>query len=521
MGILFFLAAVHAFNVAFYLPSHYVILDDNNQLQISAKPFHNKNKYRLPNYEIANRFYASTFGLMNYHLSDLIKNFTPGSKTHEISKAEAKELGDFFKSKKQINDIKSPFWGIAENRNVFLIHFESLIPLLIGLKVDDIPITPTINSLISNSLYWQNIIDETGLASSSDAEFMIMTGILPDINNIVAYNPEIKKHLHSLPHILKNNGFQTISLHGFNSSFWLRNINHPIYGFDTMYFDKIFTSDEKIGWGLPDKDFFLQSAELLKAHEPPFMAYLISLSTHHPYRNTPEEYQDFFTKSIDASTMLIRYLQLIRYTDDALGDFIDAIKRQDRWDNSIFVIYGDHPPTIDEQGMADFKRVSGKDILAPRSQCVPIIIVIPGKEDYISKYRKEFDDIVGGLSDIHPTILHLLGYEIPNGIYGSHLFVPNDQRDSMPVLKYLDRFAYNGILYENSGRSPCTDKFGTVFTNNQTAIIDDEQMRIEAYKKTMRAFYLYNNIFYENFNFDLIINSFFYENRNLDSKTND
>jgi phosphoglycerol transferase MdoB-like AlkP superfamily enzyme len=63
----------------------------------------------------------------------------------------------------------------------------------------------------------------------------------------------------------------------------------------------------------------------------------------------------------------------------------------------------------------------------------------------IKSHQEVYANIVGDQHDIFPTILHILGIDIPYGISGTHLFVPNDQRD--PLYLENEVFIYNGIIY--------------------------------------------------------------------------
>lgn len=47
----------------------------------------------------------------------------------------------------------------------------------------------------------------------------------------------------------------------------------------------------------------------------------------------PEEYQD---------TVLGNYLHTVHYLDQAIGNFIDELKKEELYDSSAIIIYGDH-----------------------------------------------------------------------------------------------------------------------------------------------------------------------------------
>ncbi len=509
LGIVIFLLAIYCYNIAFYIPKRYVEFskfDSHYVLQVSTKPIKSESQPFIPLFNTSNKHFAVAFGLINFHIQNIIDYYKTNINVLKLSESETNEVSLFLNHKKNLNATHSPFYGIAKGRNVFLIHFESLNPIMIGQFIDNVPITPTLNKFINNGgLYWHNILDQILSGGSSDSEFSALTGLLSSINNeIRIYQSSTFLNLHSLPHSLKSCGYDTISLHGNYSSFYDRNVNHPLLGFNRLFFSESFFSPEKLGMGVPDKDFFSQSVDLLiNNNKFPFFAYLISLSSHHPYsyKKIPEIYQNLFMTEQDYDSDLFNYFRMIRYTDDALGDFFSKIHEVGLWDNSIFVIYGDHKPVIEKSSDEILIKLTGKSLSSLRSSCVPIIIIIPGEELFIIKYKDQYENIVGGLYDIYPTILHLLGLDIPIGIYGTHLFVNIEKRDPIPMVKQPEKFVYNGICYSQFGEKAYKDEFGLIFHDDPTMVLSSPSDLKSKYFMALQAFRIHNFIF--NANIDL------------------
>jgi phosphoglycerol transferase MdoB-like AlkP superfamily enzyme len=499
MGILFCLLAIYTYNIAFYIPKRYVSIGSDNIMRVSKTKIHDNNPmHYVPNYLASNIFYANTFGLMNFH----IKNLTDTCKNYFIKKNNKnlscpQGIYSFFDRKKKINEIPSPFYGITKGRNVFLIHFESLNPILIELLINGAPVTPTLNQIKKTGLYWCYILDQVTIGGSSDAEFSSLTGMFPSTERISAFNASCMPYIPSLPRRLKSMGYQTISLHGYESSFWNRNITQPLLGFETMYFKKSFKYEKNMGLGISDKEFFSQSVDFIQKHSLPFFAFLMTLTSHVPYKDLPEDYNYLFLKDIEPNSILINYLQAIRYTDDALGDFFLKITSAGLWDNSIFIIYGDHRPGgSNEKLISELIKISGKSLKAPRFSCVPVFILIPGYENLILENKNQYIDVIGGLYDIFPTIMHLLGENTPFGVFGSHLFVKNMQRDPIPFLRFGDSFVFNGIHYLQQGKVISEDNTGLIFINDIDSAIKTESERLMLYKNALLSI-PYCNYFYE------------------------
>jgi len=86
----------------------------------------------------------------------------------------------------------------------------------------------------------------------------------------------------ALPHVLRERGYQTLSACAEPPSVWNMAHMHPKLGFTRNLFGPDFAWTETVGVGLDDTSFFEQLVPALRDESPPFFAYLISSSNHHP-----------------------------------------------------------------------------------------------------------------------------------------------------------------------------------------------------------------------------------------------
>src|SRR5690606_33822570 len=93
------------------------------------------------------------------------------------------------------------------------------------------------------------------------------------------------KTVESLPRILSSYGYETMTMHVNDVSFWQRDELYPALGFD-HYFDKPFFSDEKFNsFGASDQELYRVALEQFKKRQQQkqlFYAQLITVSSHHP-----------------------------------------------------------------------------------------------------------------------------------------------------------------------------------------------------------------------------------------------
>src|SRR5699024_10437791 len=96
----------------------------------------------------------------------------------------------------------------------------------------------------------------------------------------------------------------------------------------------------------------------------------------------------------------------VRYEDEAVKQFFDEIKQTDLYENSIFVLMGDHygisRSYSDALGELFDKEIDSVEHM--KLQKVPLLIHSPGIEG------REIE-AVGGQIDLRPTLLELLGIE--------------------------------------------------------------------------------------------------------------
>jgi phosphoglycerol transferase MdoB-like AlkP superfamily enzyme len=136
----------------------------------------------VPFFEASDKGFACGFGLFNFLLMDASRNIYAAINAQEriIDKEDLQIVTRELTNIKKINDIKTPLYGIAKDRNVILISLESFSTGFVDLKAGETEISPTINKLKKQGLYWENVMSSITRGGSSDAEFSILTGLMAD-----------------------------------------------------------------------------------------------------------------------------------------------------------------------------------------------------------------------------------------------------------------------------------------------------------------------------------------------------
>jgi phosphoglycerol transferase MdoB-like AlkP superfamily enzyme len=298
---------------------------------------------------------------------------------------------------------KTYLHGAAAGRNLIVIQLESFQDFLVNAVYNGREITPNLNKLVAGeSIYFTDYYQQLGRGNTSDAEFVTNNSLYPVIYGPV-YELYYNNRFYGLPWVLKENGYRAIALHGYKKSFWNRDKAYPGQGFDMFIGEEDLVVDEKIGFGLSDKSFFRQATDILLKTEQPFYSFIITLSSHVPYK-LPESHQKLELMPEDKDTLLGDYLQAVHYADEATGEFIDSLKENGLYNNSMIILYGDHFGIDCTNDAAErVKAFLGRDYNYDGMMNVPMVIHIPGSGIH------ETVETAGGQVDFMPTVLNLLG----------------------------------------------------------------------------------------------------------------
>lgn len=334
----------------------------------------------------------------------------------KLAEEEVNQVKAWFDTKRMEPSDTGALFGKYKGSNVIMIQTEAFMNFVIGQSIEGQEITPNFNRLMKDSMYFSNFYHQTGQGRTSDADFVTHSSLLPLPTGSV-FTRYADREYDTLPEILKEQGYGTNVFHAYDSSFWNRTTMYREMNYDRFYSKKDFEMNDVQGWSLSDKAFFAQSLDEMKGIKQPFYSFLITLTSHHPYY-VPKDAAKLDTGAFEGS-IFGNYLQSIHYVDEAFGQFVEQMKQQGLWDNTILLIYGDHDNSIKEK--ADYEKFLGRDLDALDMEQimnqVPLLIRLPDG-GHAGVYPE-----AAGMMNVTPSILHLLGVsDEPYYWIGSHLF---------------------------------------------------------------------------------------------------
>ncbi|MCH1624926.1 LTA synthase family protein [Ferdinandcohnia quinoae] len=365
---------------------------------------------------------VKNIGTYNYQIYDIVLQSKSSAQRALADSSSFVEIENYLNAN---NKEPSDKFGIAKGKNVVIISMESLQNFVINEKIDGEEITPFLNQFIKESYYFDNFYHQTGQGKTSDSEFLLENSLYPLGRGAVFFTHASNEYT-ATPEIIKENGYFSSVFHSNNKSFWNRDIMYNSLGYDKFFDVESYEVNEEnsIGWGLKDKEFFEQSIDLLKTQPEPYYSKFITLTNHFPFELAEED--KMVNEYTSKSRTLNRYFPTVRYMDEAIKTFINRLKEEGMYENTIFVLYGDHYGISENHNKA-MSQFLGKDEITPfdsvQLQKVPFIIHIPGVTD---KDPQVISKVTGQI-DLKPTILSLLGVDTSNDVhFGSDAFSEDD-----------------------------------------------------------------------------------------------
>ena len=396
---------------------------------------------------------VKNISLFNFHIYDGVLQSKQSAQRALADSNSLTEIENYVTA--NAKDANKRLFGAAKGRNVILVSLESTQSFVINEKLNGEEITPFLNDFIKQSYNFNNVYHQTGQGKTSDSEFIVDNSLYPLGRGAVFFTNAGNQYM-AAPEILKNSGYYSAVLHANNKSFWNRDLMYDSFGYDSFFDINSYdvTDENSVGWGLKDKEFFEQSSELMKNLPQPFYSRLITLTNHFPFDLDEED--QLIDEYDSSSQTLNKYFPTVRYQDEALKRFIEKLKEDWLYDNSVIVLYGDHYG-ISENHNEAMGQFLGKEITPfeeVQLQKVPLVIHIPG----ITDKKPQTIETVGGQIDIRPTLMNLLGIDTKDQIqFGNDLL--SDEKLDFTVLRdgsfITDQVVYtDGACYDKETGKP-------------------------------------------------------------------
>ncbi len=203
--------------------------------------------------------------------------------------------------------------------------------------------------------------------------------------------------------------------------------NHPI----------VSNSKDGTMWGYYDHIMLSHLIDIANASDKsPFMITFFSTTNHDPFK-VPEEYEKYFQDIRTGNKKYLKAQKTMAYDDLVLREFFEQAKKEDWYDNTIFIITADHGLTIN------------RDIPNhPKNGHIPFIIF-----SELLTESTTIDKIVSQV-DIMPTIIDLMNQDkyLPR-LYGISGLKGGDGFACRVSSNYLQWITKNNLYSELMGQN--------------------------------------------------------------------
>lgn len=455
-------------------------------------------------------YIVTRFGIYIYQSNDLVTSLQPKLNSMFGYDKAKKNFNDYFANRETPKT--NEYTGIFKNKNILVIHAESMQNNVIGLEFNGEAVSPTLNKLASEGMYFSNYFSQVSVGTSSDTELTFSTSLMPTKSG-TAFVSYSNRTYNSIPKLLNEQGYYTFSMHANNADFWNRRTMHNSLGYQRFYSKKDYkvTPETTIGLGLSDKEFFKQSIpKLVKINEEydNWYGLMIMLTNHTPFSDT-EKYGEFavdmketitnedgtteeIVKSYMEGTKLGNYFKSVHYADSALGQLLEDLDANGLLDNTVVVLYGDHDArlprkdydllynydketnSILDKDDPNYKEYDSYQYELGRK--VPFIIWT--KDMAGTKYNMEVTEVMG-MYDAMPTLGNMfgfyneyqLGHDIFNVIGSNIVCFPNGNWVTNKAYYNSQKVEYLSLNGEAISEEEI--KKNTEYTNNLLDVSND------------------------------------------------
>jgi hypothetical protein len=399
----------------------------------------------------------------------------------------------------EVPDVLSPYFNKSEKQpNIVIIIVESLGSYLMGEKGKNLSFTPFLDSLARVGLYWKNCLTTT------PRTFGVLPAVIGSVpHGMRGFQFGIMPQHHSLFSILKNNNYSTNFFYGGDASF--DSMLDFLIAEETDHIDnflpqmKHYKKDNKANWwGVYDHVLFEESFKYLKtsSNQKPNVNVYLTISSHEAFGKNDQPLKDYYetkTEKILSKISPAHKKDLLpvkdiiapfTYLDDSMRDFINNYSKHPDFENTIFIITGDHSYGYH------------KNVLAYYS--VPLIIWSP-----LLKTPKTFPNIVSHWG-ITPSVTSYLqnnyDMKVPeqiawcsDGLDTTSVFNPSEKILFLNYDRKVNAMVYHQYLFKHS-----ENELYMIDENLDLKTIENQQLMEEIDAKFNTLKYVNHYVYHNN-----------------------
>ncbi|MXP05988.1 sulfatase-like hydrolase/transferase [Apibacter sp. B3239] len=310
-----------------------------------------------------------------------------------------------------INKIYDNEWSVNNNtkiikdtlpelhKNVILVTIESMSAGFLTEFGNTQNLTPNLDKLAKEGLFFTDMY-ATGNRTVRGLESVTLC--IPPSPGESLIKRNNNDHMFSTGYLFKRRGYTVQYFYGGYGYF--DNMNTFFEGNGYNIIDRSSFKKDEITfaniWGVCDEDMFMKAIHVFdenSKNKSPFFGHIMTVSNHRPFT--------YPSGKIDISNTSKSREGGVKYTDYAIGRFIEEAKKRPWFPNTVFVFVADHCASS-----------AGKEDIPLDKYKIPAIIYSPGfiKPEKFSKLVSQID--------LMPTLFGKLHFSYSSRFYGQDVF---------------------------------------------------------------------------------------------------
>lgn len=217
----------------------------------------------------------------------------------------------------------------TQRPDVLLVMMESFGGQFVKELGGEPDVAPNLSRLIPEGIWWEKYYSSSCRTDRGTVSLLSGTLSHPDVS--LMKETQFHPRLSSLPRSLQQSGYHTLSLMGqpmtnMGKSTYLQNM-----GLETLDYTYFAPEERQAAWGAHDGVSAQKAVHIISQKDSADHLFLFyqTISSHEPWDVPYHRLSD-------------PVLNAFAYTDQAIGDMVDSLRRLPQWDNLLVIILPDH-----------------------------------------------------------------------------------------------------------------------------------------------------------------------------------
>lgn len=355
-------------------------------------------------------------------------------------------LADYIQEQVPVNT--NEYTGMFEGYNLIFLTAEGFCTYAI-----DEELTPTLYRLANSGFVCENYYVPLWQTSTSDGEYINMTGLIPDGQHSMRRSSENVQPF-GLPAFFAAEGVYSYAYHDNTLSYYDRHLSHPNMGYDfkacrlgdlseSEWGGKVFEMEDPGQWPASDYNMMVATVPEYVGQER-FHVYYMTVSGHLNYNfkgNAMSAKNQEAVAHLQMTEGPRAYIACNIELDKAMENLLEQLEAAGKLENTVICLSADHYP----YGFSDteYEELAGKDLSEGKDKFRNTLILWNAAME-----EPVYIDKACGSMDLLPTLLNLFGFE-----YDSRLYAGRDilsDREGMVIFNNRD-FVTDSVVFIERG----------------------------------------------------------------------